>query len=283
MNRCVLLIVCVLLAASPLRAAAPRPKMLRDVDFEQRLNAAVPLDLPFRDDSGEDVALGAYFHEGRPVILVLAYYRCPMLCNLVLNGLTQALRDISFDAGREFEVVVVSFDPRESAELATEKKATYLKRYGREGADAGWHFLTGDQPAITRLTKAVGFQYRYDPERDEFAHASGIVLLTPGGRVSRYFYDVQFHPRDLRLGLVEASQSQIGSPIDRVLLFCFHYDPAEGKYGAAVMRFVRLGGVLTLLMVGAALWWLFRGGSLRSRLAGDRSPQMMISTEGSER
>jgi len=256
-----IVLTCLALACAPLavKADSALPRLVRDVGFDQRLDAQVPLDLEFRDESGAPVMLGQYFGE-RPVILVLAYYRCPMLCNLVLNGLTQALRDISFDAGREFEVVAVSFDPRETPELAAAKKRTYATRYGRPGGEAGWHFLTGKQPAIDALTKAVGFRYAYDSPSDEFAHASGIVVLTPRGRVSRYFYDIRYEPRDVRLGLVEASQGRIGSPIDQVLLFCFHYDPAEGKYGAAVMRFVRLGGVLTLLCVASGLWWLFRSG-----------------------
>ncbi len=216
-------------------AQATLPPLLQNVGFDQRLNEQVPLDLAFRDEQGRDVELADYFH-GKPVILVLAYYRCPMLCNLVLNGLTQTMRDISFDAGREFEVVTVSFDPRETPELAAAKKKTYVDRYGRSGAENGWHFLTGQQESIEPLAHAVGFRYKYDAFRDEFAHASGIVILTPGGKVSRYFYDIKYSPRDVRLGLVEASENKIGSPIDQVLLFCFHYDPAEGKYGAAIMR-----------------------------------------------
>jgi protein SCO1 len=254
------LVLSLLLIALPAvcRAENTLPPLLRDVGFDQRLNAQVPLNLEFQDEAGSPVTLGDYFGD-KPVILVLAYYRCPMLCNLVLNGLTRALRDVPFDAGSEFEVVTVSFDPRETPALAAAKKETYVARYGRAAAAAGWHFLTGEQAAIDALTKAVGFRYVYDKERDEFAHASGIVVLTPGGRVSRYFYDVKYSPRDLRWGLVEASNNQIGSAIDQVLLFCFHYDPAEGKYGAAVMTFVRIGGVLTLVSLVGGLWLLSRG------------------------
>jgi protein SCO1/2 len=256
-----MIIICLLLAFGPATAAAQSrlPKALEGTGFDQRLDQQVPLELRFRDEAGDEVRLADYFR-GRPVILVLVYYQCPMLCNLVLNGLTQTMSELPFDAGKEFEVVTVSFDPRETSALAAAKKRTYLSRYGREGAAAGWHFLTGQQQSIDRLAASVGFRYRYDPQRDQFAHASGIVLLTPTGRVSRYFFDVKYSPRDVRLGLVEASQNQIGSPLDQVLLFCFHYDPTQGKYGAAVMRMVRVGGAITMLVVGLGLWWLFRGG-----------------------
>jgi protein SCO1/2 len=231
--------------------------MLRDVGFDQKLDAQVPLGLTFTDEAGRAVRLGDYF-DGKPVILVLAYYRCPMLCTEVLNGLVRALLDVPLDIGKDFHVVTVSFDPREKHELAAAKKKTYLERYGRPGAEAGWHFLTGDEEPIRRLTEAVGFRYVYDERNDQFAHASGILVLTPAGKVSRYFYDVRYSPRDLRLGLVEASANRIGSPVDQVLLFCFHYDPAEGRYGPTIMNFVRLGGVLIVLAIGlfvAYLWW----------------------------
>jgi protein SCO1/2 len=244
---------------SPGKGADPPglPPSLRGVGFDQRLNEQVPLDLVFRDETGQTVQLGDYFHD-RPVILVLAYYRCPMLCTQVLNGLVQALLDMRLDAGRDFDVVVVSFDPRETPELAAAKKRTYVERYGRPGAAAGWHFLTGEQAPITALTKAVGFRYTYDARHDQFAHASGIMVLTPHGKISRYFYDVRYPARDVRLGLVEASENKIGSPVDQVLLFCFHYDAAEGRYGPAVLNIVRALGVLTVLGLGlfvGLLWW----------------------------
>jgi protein SCO1/2 len=239
------------------RAESGLPPILRQVGFDQRLNEQVPLDLQFRDEAGQTVQLGDYFTT-KPVILVLAYYRCPMLCTEVLNGLVRALLDVPFAMGKDYEVVTVSFDPRETPEMAAAKKRTYLDRFGRPGAEAGWHFLTGDETAITRLTEAVGFRYTYDPTNDQFAHASGIMVLTPQGKLSRYFFDVNYTPRDLRLGLVEASTNKIGSPVDQVLLFCFHYDPAQGKYGAAVMNFVRLGGAVTLLGVGALIGGLWR-------------------------
>jgi protein SCO1/2 len=256
----------ILILAAPGRAAAQLPRSLQGVGFDQNLNAQIPLDLPFRDESGQLVRLGDYFRD-RPVILVLAYYRCPMLCTQVLNGLVRALLEVPLDLGRDFQVVTVSFDPRETPEMAAAKKKTYLERYGRPGAEAGWHFLTGDQEPITRLTQTVGFRYRYDPDHDQFAHASGIMVLTPLGKLSRYFYDISYSPRDLRLGLVEASNHQIGSAADQILLFCFHYDPVEGKYGATVMNLVRLGGVLTILAVGGFVFVLWRQDRHRARPA----------------
>ncbi len=240
------------------------PPVLREVRFDQRLNEQVPLDLTFRDETGKAVRLGDYFGS-KPVILVLAYYRCPQLCTRVLNGLVQALMHIPFDVGKEFNVLTVSFDPREKPELAAAKKKTYLERYGRAGAGQGWHFLTGDEPAIRRLTDAVGFHYTYDAKNDQFAHASGIMVLTPAGRIARYFYDISYSPRDLRLGLIEASANRIATPGDQILLFCFHYDPLEGKYGPAIINFIRLGGVLTVLSLGTFIGIMVRQERRRAR------------------
>jgi protein SCO1/2 len=252
------------------RAESGLPPILRQVAFDQRLNEQVPLDLQFRDEAGQAVKLADYF-SSKPVILVLAYYRCPMLCTEVLNGLVRALLDVPFVMGRDYEVVTVSFDPRETPEMAAAKKRTYLDRFGRPGAEAGWHFLTGDETAIARLTEAVGFRYTYDPSNDQFAHASGIMVVTPQGKLSRYFFDINYSPRDLRLGLVEASANKIGSPVDQVLLFCFHYDPAQGKYGAAVMNFVRLGGAVTLLGVGVLIGGLWRQERRKKKSVAPRS------------
>jgi protein SCO1 len=229
----------------------PREKMR----FDQRLNSQAPLDLPFVDETGKPVRLGDYFGQ-KPVILVLAYFRCPMLCTLVLNGLSDAMRQLPFTVGKEFNVVTVSFDPRETPELAAKKKETYLSSYGKPGAAEGWHFLTGKQDAIDKLTEAVGFHYVYDAKTDMFYHPAGIMVLTPSGKISRYFYDVRFVPRDLRLGLIEASGEKIGSRSDQVLLFCSHYDPETGKYTANVMMFVRAGGVLTIVVLAAMIWFL---------------------------
>ncbi|HEX3727159.1 MAG TPA: SCO family protein [Pirellulales bacterium] len=257
--------------SGPAGAENTLPPLLQKVSFDQRLDVQVPLDVPLVDESGRQVRLGDYFGS-KPVILTLVYYRCPMLCTLVLNGLAQSMLDLPFDAGRDFEVVTVSFDARETPELAAAKKQTYLDRYGRPGAAKGWHFLVGPQASIDRLTAAVGFRAVYDPQRDEFAHASGIVVLTPAGRIARYFYDVKYSARDLRLGLVEAGEGQISSPIDRILLFCFHYDPSEGKYGTTIMSLVRLGGVITLLSVAALVagLWIreYRRGAGRRAAAG---------------
>ncbi len=259
MKRTIPILLLLLLAAGhPASAQSPLPKILEHVGFDQRLGEQIPLDLPLTDDDGQSVTLGQYFTD-KPVILVLAYYRCPMLCTQVLNGLVEGLRETPFIIGKEFRVVTVSFDPNDTPKMAAAKKRTYLHAYDHPEAAQGWRFLTGSQASITRLTHAVGFRYAYDPASDQFAHAAGIVLLTPEGKIARYFYDVHYSGRDLRLGLVEASENRIGTPIDKVLLFCFHYDPTAGKYGAAVMNFVRAGGVLTVAGLGVFIGLLLRG------------------------
>jgi protein SCO1/2 len=230
--------------------AQERPRILRDVGYDQRLGEQVPLDLVFRDESGRDVPLRSLFR-GKPVVLSLVYYECPMLCTLTLNGLQSALSVLSFDVGREFDVVTVSFEPKETPALAAAKKKAYLARYRRPGAARGWHFLTGRGDAIQALTGAVGFRYAWDTETRQYAHPAGLVVLTPEGRIARYMYGMEYAPRDLRLALVEASQRRIGNPIDTVLLYCYQYDPMRGRYAASVMRLVRLGGVLTVLALGA--------------------------------
>jgi protein SCO1/2 len=268
-SQILLAVVALVVGGAPLPtavAAQDIPPGLKGVGFDQRLNEQLPLDVHFTDETGQEVRLGKYFGQ-KPVILVLAYYQCPRLCTLVLNGLVQGLLEIPFDAGKEFDVVVVSFDPREDWQLAASKKESYVARYGRPGADEGWHFLTGKPDAIRRLTDAVGFRYRYDEALQQFIHASGIMIATPQGRLSRYFYDVKFNTRDLRLGLVEASQQKIGSPVDQVLLYCFHYDSAIGKYSADVMRLVRIGGVLSMAAVIAFVQFLRR--TSRKRQTGD--------------
>jgi protein SCO1/2 len=246
------------------RAQDRLPASLTQVGLDQRLNEQVPLDLEFRDEAGRSVRLGDYF-AGRPVILVLAYYRCPMLCTQVLNGLVDGLRGIPLDAGSDFQVVTVSFDPREQPELAAAKKQSYVESYGRPGAAAGWHFLTGQEPAIAALARAVGFRYTYDPKLDQFAHVSGLMVLTPHGTIARYFYGISHPPRDLRLALVEASANQIGSPVDRVLLLCYDYDPATGKYTLMALNLVRLGGGVTLLVLGSFLLLAWRHERRRAR------------------
>jgi protein SCO1/2 len=236
--------------------AVPAPD-LQDVGFDQRLNQPLPLELTFTDETGTPVKLGDYFTD-RPVILVLVYYRCPMLCTLVLNGLVNAMKTTPLTLGKDYRVVTVSFDPRETWQLAAAKRENYLVQYDQPGGGEGWHFLTGKPESINPLTTATGFRYVYDAEKDQYLHASGIVVATPGGKISRYLYGIEFPSRDLRLALVEASENKIGSPVDQVLLYCFHYDPAAGKYTATVMNFVRAGGVLTFAAVIGLVWFLRR-------------------------
>ena len=244
------------MAPDPGEPAKSRPGLLGKIRIDQRLNEQVPLDIPFTDESGREIRLGDLFGK-RPVILALVYYECPMLCTQVLNGLVTALGVMNFEPGKEFDVVAVSFNPREGPGLASQKKANYLKRYGRPHTSAGWHFLTGREDSIKRLTDAVGFRYAFDPEIQQYAHGAGIELLTPRGTISKYFYGIEFSARDIRLGLIEASEERIGTPIDDFLLFCYHYDPATGKYGAAVLRMVRVGGVVFVIglvsVLGVAL------------------------------
>ena len=238
--------------------SSSKPRMLEDVRIEQRLDEQLPLDLMFRDENGKQVRLGDYFG-AKPVVLALVYYSCPQLCNQVLNGLTSSLRTLTaFDIGKEFNVVTVSFDARETPELAAKKKEPYIHWYKREGADAGWHFLTGDQAAIDKLTEAVGFHYAYDAATNQFAHASGVMVATPEGKLARYFYGIEYSAKDLRLGLVEASNNKIGSPVDQLLLYCYHYDPATGKYGPMVVNMIRLGGIATIIGIVALLLILRR-------------------------
>jgi protein SCO1/2 len=269
-NRCVFaLLTCVLAMPAGLRAQMvsapqvtyrandPRPDVLRDIGLDQRLNEQVPLDTTFRDETGRGVRLGDYFGR-RPVILALVYYQCPMLCGEVLNGLTSALTALKFSAGKEFEVVTVSIDPSDSPQTASAKKEFYVRRYRREGAGAGWHFLTGDQPSIDAITRAVGFRYKYDEPSQQFMHASGVMLLTPEGRLSRYFYGIEYAPRDLQLGLVEASHNKIGGLVEQVLLFCYHYDPRSAKYTPMVLSMVRAGGIATVLVLGTFIGMMLR-------------------------
>jgi protein SCO1/2 len=234
-------------------AAATQTEVQKKVGINQRLNAPVPLDLPFTDESGRQVRLGDYFGQ-RPVVLALVYYECPMLCTEVLNGLTSAIGVLNLQVGREFDVVAVSFNPNEGPGLASQKKANYVKRYGRPESAAGWHFLTGKEESIRRLTDAVGFRYVALPANGQYAHGAAIEVLTPHGIISRYFYGIEYSPRDLRFGIMEASLERIGSPIDQVLLLCYHYDPTTGKYGAAVLRLVRAGGIA---LITAFLTFLF--------------------------
>jgi protein SCO1 len=237
--------------------ANTRPPKLENVGIEQHLDSQIPPDLEFRDETGKTVKLGDYFGR-KPLILNLVYYNCTMLCGEALAGLASSMRLIKFDVGNEFDVITVSFDPRETPEMAAEKKKDYVGRYGRPSTAQGWHFLTGTPESINALTKAVGFQYQYDEKTNQYAHATTIMVLTPQGRISRYFYGVEFPPKDLRMGLVEASQAKIGNAVDAVLLYCYHYDPHTGKYGAIVANILRLAAALTILLLGGGLLVLWR-------------------------
>ena len=234
-----------------------RPPYLMNVGIEQHLDGQIPPDLAFVDDSGRPVKLGDYFGK-KPLILNLVYYNCPMLCGEELAGLSSAMKVVKFDVGKEFDILTVSFNPKETPTLAASKKQEYVKRYGRPNAAAGWHFLTGPAESINALATAVGFQYQYDESKNQYAHATAIMVLTPQGRISRYFYGIEFPPKDLRMGLVEASQGKIGNAVDQVLLYCYHYDPAAGKYGAVVSNMLKVGAGLTIVLLGGLLLILVR-------------------------
>ena len=244
-----------------------RPAALRDVAFEQKLDRQIPLDLKFRDETGAAVGIDRYFGR-KPVILNFVYYKCRDLCPLLLDGVVRAMRPLSFEIGNQFDVLTVSFDPHDDTPLAAAKKQEFVKRYARTGAKSGWHFLTGDAANIEKLSRAVGFRSHYDPQRSDFAHATGIVLLTPDGRTSRYFYGIEFSPRDLRLGLIEAAAGKIGSPIDQLLLFCYHYDPVTGKYGLLVTNVIKLAGAVTVLALGGFIFAMLRRERTRASLGG---------------
>jgi protein SCO1 len=231
-------------------------RLLQKVGINQKMGAQIPLDLPFVDESGKDVTLRQYF--GRPVILALVYYQCPSLCNMVLNGVLRSIKQLDLTAGNDYEVIAVSFDPRETPEMAAAKKQTYLRDYKRQGAEQGWHFLTGPETSSKALADSVGFRYVYDALTNQYAHSSAIMVLTPAGRIDRYFYGIDYPARDVRLGLVEASNERIGTPTDQVLLYCFHYDPTTGKYALVVMNVLRLAGLMTVFVLGTFMIVMFR-------------------------
>src|ERR1700674_5330239 len=250
--------------------AATMPSALQNVGFEPQLNAQMPLDLPFRDESGRTVQLREYFGQ-KPVVLAFVYYGCPMLCSQVQQGVVGTLRMLSFNPGIDYQVVFISFDSRETPDMAAEKKKIVVSHFRRSGTEAGWHFLTGSQDSIDAATRAANFRYNFSVKTNLFAHASGVMVLTPDGRISRYFYGVEYPGRDMRLGLVEASAGKIGTPIDHVLLFCYQYDPSTATYSTAILRIVRLGGVLTILsIVGAIL--IFHRRDTRSQQTKLRQP-----------
>ncbi|MGA7990186.1 MAG: SCO family protein, partial [Thermoanaerobaculia bacterium] len=241
---------------APPEASLPAPP-LKDIGFDQRLGEAVPLDLPFRDEAGKTVHLRDYMGR-RPVILSLVYFDCPMLCGMTTDGLVRSLRALRFSAGTDFEVLSVSFDPRETPEMASAKKGPVMRQYGRKGGAEGWHFLTGDKASVDALTSAVGFRYVWDAEQKQFAHATGVLVLTPQGKIARYFFGIEYPAKDLRLGLVEASEERIGTVVDQLLLLCYHYDPKTGRYTAAIQNIVRSGAALTLAAVLGLVLTLLR-------------------------
>lgn len=241
------------------------PPVLKTVGIEQNLNGHLPFDAEFQDENGNTVKLGEFFGKGRPVVLALVYYECPMLCNEVLNGLTGSLKGISFDAGKEYDVIAISFDARENdkPDLAKNKKASYLARYERQGAENGWHFLTGTQAEIDKVTQTVGFNYKFDEASNQFAHAGGVTIITPDGRISKYFYGIDYAPKDLKLGLLDASEGKIGNVAEKLYLYCFHYDPATGKYGLAILRVMRLMAIATILGLGGMIFVFWRRGRIK--------------------
>ncbi len=255
------------LAEGTAERAEGLPKDLEGVGIDEHVGADVPLDLPFKDENGRDVTLGRLLRPERPAILTLNYYRCPMLCTLILNGLVQGMKDVGWSPGGEFDVITVSIDPTETPTLARQKKQSYIEEYGKPEAAPGWHFLTGPESSIRALASAVGFRYRFVPERNEYAHAAAIFALTPSGKISRYLYGVQFDGPTLRLALVEAGEGKVGSALDRFILYCYHYDATAGKYAPAALKIMQVGGALTVLVLGALLGSLWLRESRRRRAA----------------
>jgi len=234
----------------PGTVATARLPQLDGVSFKQRLNTQLPLDARFKDETGRDVTLGQYFDGQRPVVLAFVYYSCPMLCTQIMNGVSRAVKVLPFSAGKDFDVVFVSFDPRDRFETAAAKKTALMNYWSMQNQSGAWHFLTGEEPQIKAVTSAAGFFYKWDEPTQQFAHMSGVLVITPDGRLSRYFYGIEYSPKELRLALVESGQGHIGSLVDELLLYCYHYDPANGRYGAVVMNLVRIGGVLTVVLLG---------------------------------
>jgi protein SCO1/2 len=241
------------------------PPALKEIGVEQKLNEQLPLELSFKDEDGRMVRLGEYFGKGRPVIIAFVYYECPMLCSQVLNGLTGSLKGISFDAGKEFDVVAISFDASEfdKPELAKAKKAAYLERYGRPGTANGWHFLTGDEDAIKAITSAAGFSFKWDEKSQQFAHAAVIMVATPEGKLSRYLFGIDYSPKDLKFAIMDSAENKVGSIAEKLMLYCYHYDPSTGKYGLAILNVIRLGGVATLIGLGSMLFIFWKRGKKR--------------------
>jgi protein SCO1/2 len=275
---CLICVICGHSASVFAQVPPPPPTsndLVKKMTIDQKLNNPVPLDLTFRDETGQQVQLKKYFGQ-RPAVLALVYYRCPMLCTMTLNSMSASFKPLKLEMGKDFDVITVSFDPRETPELAAAKKRAYVKEYGRAGAEEGWHFLTGNEQSIKALADSVGFNFFYDPKTDQFGHASAIMLLTPDGRISRYFYGLEYSPNDVRLGLIEAGGGKVGTKTDQLLLLCYQYDPTTGRYGLAIMRAVRIGGVLTFLALGSFIYFSIRRERQKSatQIANCKSPPL---------
>jgi protein SCO1/2 len=262
-------------------ASSALPAALQGIGFDQNIDQQLPLDTVFRDESGASVRIGDFFGK-RPVVLVFAYYDCPMLCTQVINGLSTALGVLTLVPGKDFEIVTVSFNPRDTPAAASAKKAIYLERYKQPGASDSWHFLTGDQASIDRLTQAAGFRYAWDADTSQFAHPSGIIVVTPDGRLARYLFGIEYGPRDLRFGIIEASAGRVGTTVDSLLLYCYHYDPMTGRYGLVIMQVIRLAGAATVLALGAFIVIMLRRekargstGSPRANLSPPARPELV--------
>jgi protein SCO1/2 len=258
----------------PGQPSSALPAPLREIGFDQNLDKQVPLDTEFQDEAGHTVKLGDYFGK-RPVVMVFAYYNCPMLCTMVINGLASALDVLSLEPGKDFEIVTVSFDPRDTPATASAKKAAYILRYKKPNASASWHFLTGKQASIDRLTKAAGFRYVWDKDTQQFAHPTGVIVLTPDGRLARYLFGVEYGPRDLRYGIIEASNGKVGTPVDSLLLYCYHYDPLTGRYALGIMRAIRIAGAGTVLALGAFIVVMVRREKYATGRVADHDSRIM--------
>jgi len=236
------------------------PEALQSIGIDQKLGDRLPMDAEFKNEDGKMVKLGDYFTKGKPVIIAFVYYECPMLCNQVLNGLSGALKGINLEAGKDFDILAISFDARENdkPDLAKNKKAGYVERYDRPGGENGWHFLTGTQASIDLATKAAGFNYKWDEKSNQFAHVGGVIITTPDGRLSKYFYGIDYAPKDIKFGLMESAESRVGNPVDQLLLYCYHYDPSTGKYGLAILSVIRLAAIATLIGLGAMAFVFWR-------------------------
>ena len=245
--------------------ATARLPQLENVSFKQKLNTQLPLDTHFKDENGRDVMLGQYFDGTRPVVLAFVYYSCPMLCTQIMNGVSRTVKVLPFTPGNDFDVVFISFDPRDKPETASAKKIALMNYWSMQNQSGAWHFLTGEEPQIKRVTSAAGFFYMWDERSQQYAHLSGVLVLTPDGRLSRYFYGVEYSPKELRLALVESGEGRVGSVVDELLLYCYHYDPSQGRYGVIIMNLVRLGGVLTLLALGGFIYFMRRQEKLHPR------------------